>query len=282
MLNSIKNSVNQQNIAKGAQYANTANSLVRQFVITPVMNMGLAGFVFSSETEYQCNLTSDVTDYYVEDNTVRQDHIARHPVEITLRGSVAEVVYIAPQNQKTPLQNTTERSTMVSALLPQMTNATQQAFDAIFKSKTKIKDYLQDTATLSGDLYTAYKKLNVPQTAQAQAFNFFYAMWDSKQEVSLQTPWNFFSNMYIVNVASLRSQDNPLQTDFTITLKEVLVFKTTKVKYDATQFRGYTQAQATEMGRVIKAQGTAVAKEKLQSALSKGLSPVLKFFGMGK
>lgn len=54
---------------------------------------GIAGFLFDVDLNQRAELTSDITDHYVEANTAIQDHIALRPETVVLRGLVAELKY---------------------------------------------------------------------------------------------------------------------------------------------------------------------------------------------
>ena len=57
---------------------------------------GIAGFLFDVDLNQQAELTSDVTDHYVEANYAIQDHIALRPEVVVLRGLVSELKYANP------------------------------------------------------------------------------------------------------------------------------------------------------------------------------------------
>lgn len=69
---------------------------------------GVAGFLFDIVGDETVMLTSEITDHYVEDNTAIQDHVALAPEQITLKGTVGELVIgselpPAPQPPSNPL-----------------------------------------------------------------------------------------------------------------------------------------------------------------------------------
>ena len=56
---------------------------LKQYVVTPLNAFGVGGFVFDSEGDTTVNLSADITDHYLEDNTSVQDHIAIKPKRVT-------------------------------------------------------------------------------------------------------------------------------------------------------------------------------------------------------
>lgn len=65
---------------------------------------GLAGFLFDIDLDQTLKLSSHITDYPIEDNTVINDNISRMPEIITLRGLIAELVSTPPSPTPSPAQ----------------------------------------------------------------------------------------------------------------------------------------------------------------------------------
>lgn len=75
-----------------AQLTQALSTLEKQAIIRPENPPpGIAGFLFDIRGEETAEMTADVTDHYVEDNTAIQDQVALKPEIITVRGLVAEL-----------------------------------------------------------------------------------------------------------------------------------------------------------------------------------------------
>ena len=65
-------------------------------------NTGIAGFQFNVPQMEQVKLSNEITDYYSDNNTVFQDHIAYKPVIVTLSGLQGEYFYSVHRIKETP------------------------------------------------------------------------------------------------------------------------------------------------------------------------------------
>lgn len=240
--------------------ANGLNNLTNKYIVSPIFNLGLAGFVFDIYESTKIDLRADITDHYVEDNSTIQDHIAIKPALITLRGFVGELKNIVA-DEKGSIQKFTEKLTKITSMIPVLTDGAKQVRDAIVSEKDSITDYV-DTAVGTGvDLYQAFKELNPPDTEQARAFNFFRSMFESKQLVSLETPFSFYSDMAIKGISAIQGAESNQISDFSITLKE---FRTAKIKtlpFDPEKYQGRGEQQRSELSDKGKAQGTSKATQ---------------------
>lgn len=75
-----------------AQLTAALSALDKQAIIRPNdPPPGIAGFLFDIRGEESAEVSSEITDHYVEDNTAIQDQVALKPEIITVRGMVAEL-----------------------------------------------------------------------------------------------------------------------------------------------------------------------------------------------
>ena len=239
---------------KAVNAADTANSMVNQYVVSPIVNMGLAGFVFDIEDETKIEMQSDITDHYTENNTPRQSNIVNKPAIITLRGYVGELVHRnAPP--KTKLQELAEKISTINAFVPVITSSARQARDLISGDNKTSGDFFAQGVATGVDLYQTFQTLNPPKTAQAKAFNFFRSLWSARQLVSLGTPYTFYRNMGILSITAIQSGDNEEVTDFSVTLKEVRFAKSKLVKFDQEKYQGRSKGEISETQKKGQTQG---------------------------
>lgn len=236
--------------------ADTLNSLTNKFVVSPVFNLGIAGFVFDIPKETRIQLESESTDHFAEDNSAIQDHIALRPNIITTGGFVSELKLIAA-DPKESSQKLVEKLVTINALIPVLTNAARSARDAVEVAKTQGATLESlGAATDSGvDIFKAYKALNPPDSEQAKAFNFFRAMRDARQLVAIDTPWGFFNNLEIKTIIATQPENSESVTDFTMILKEFRTVRTQFVPFAADEFQGRGANQRADVQDQGKAQG---------------------------
>ncbi len=247
--------------------ADTLNGLTNKFVVSPIFNLGVAGFVFDIPKETRIQLESESTDHFAEDNSAIQDHIALRPNIITTGGFVAELKF-TKADPKQDKQKLVEKLVRLNSLVPVLTNAARSAKNAIDIAKTgeATVENLEATTQAGLDIFKAYKALNPPEGEQAKAFNFFRAMRDARQLVAVDTPWGFFSNLEIKTIIAVQSADSESVTDFSMVFKEFRTVQTQFVPFAEDQYQGRAKNQRSEQQDQGKAQGK---KQDDRSAIKK-------------
>lgn len=220
-----------------------------QYIVRPLNAFGLGGFVFDVEGETVINSSADITDNYAEDNSALQDHIAIRPKLLTLRGYVGELVF--NQNNKSPtfLQNVVQKLTILDSYLPRLSSAAAQA-KKIFEnglSTDSLNSLTASSVANAADVYSTIKNLTPPTTKQAQAYMFFTALQEQKILVSVQTPYEYMTNMAIQSIIARQDEETKYITDFTITLKKIRTAQTKTVKFNAQNYQSKTQSQISSV-----------------------------------
>jgi hypothetical protein len=212
---------------------------VNKYIVTPLNAFGLGGFVFDIEGETTANLSAEITDHYLEDNSAIQDHIAIRPKKVTLKSYVGELVYREDDSTDTFFQKVVQKLTTLVAYRPSIARAAQQAID-VFK-EGKISDFSLDNITLetvnkTTDYWAFVKNLGPNQSRQQRAYLYFKALMEGKFLVSVQTPFEFMNNMAIESIVAIQSEDSRFISDFSITLKEIRTVSILNVAADATRY----------------------------------------------
>ena len=129
------------------------------------------------------------------------------------------------------------------------------------------------------NLFQAYKQLNPPDTEQAKAYNFFVALRDGKQLVSVDTPFGFIPDLAIENIIAVQD-NNKYIMDFTVTLKEFRKVSTEFASFDPKKNK--SQGRAENQKAEERDQGQANGEKKLVSIIkdkiNKGIGSVRDFF----
>lgn len=179
---------------------------------------GIAGFVLDVVEDDSVELESQITDYFVEDNTPVQDQIALQPETVTVTGKVAELVLAAVTPQRVVTR--ANPLPLVPGLLPQLAPGAQAAQDATLVGASDTKAAVEGTQTLYG-YYQAYAPQQPNQTKQSMVFGYFYQLWRGRVRFSVETPYGFFTNMAIQSISSKQGPENRVVTDFSITFKKI-------------------------------------------------------------
>jgi hypothetical protein len=220
---------------------------------------GLAGFVFDIITEDGAELSSNITDHYVEDNSAVQDHIALAPEIITVRGLVGELAMTKAQvdavaKEIDALPIVTELSPKYDPIATNRMIDQQRETELSVNSKMvqKTLEKFYDARAVTGN------------SKQARAFGYFYQLWKSRERFTVDTPWGFFTNMAIQNLRATQGEDTKYISDFVITFKKIRVAKA--VEFKPGQIAGRAEPQTKP---VLK--NAALGTEEVNQSAAKGL-----------
>lgn len=201
---------------------------INNFVVRPLNAFGLGGFLFDIEGETNVNLSTEITDHYLEDTTTVQDHIAVKPKKVTLKGYVGELTYSPTGDSPTFVQKAVQKLTVVNQYLPALTRMGQQVFSAkkaIEESPLNLNAltgaFTSKTINRVSDYWAFVKNMVGRQSKQQQAYMYFKALMEQKIIVSVQTPFEFMSKMAIESVTAIQADGQKYMSDFSITLKEI-------------------------------------------------------------
>jgi hypothetical protein len=214
---------------------------IRQYVVTPLNAFGLGGFVFDVEGETTINLSTEITDHYVEDATTIQDHIVIKPKRITLKNYVGELADIQRGNEATTVQRVTQKLTTISSYLPALTQAATQALqnkDSNILSNVLLNPFTSLTINQVSDYWSYVKNLTGTQTKQQRAYMYLKALMEQKVLMSVQTPFEFLPRMAIESIVARQNEGEKYVSDFTITLKQIrtaALLESPRMVYQVTQ-----------------------------------------------
>ena len=184
-------------------------------------------FLFDYEGEQTTELTSDITDHAIEDNTFVQDQIALRPIKVTTKGFVSELNDIPPFFLQ-PFRDIAQKLTAISAYAPALSATALIAYDeALFVYQTAIGIANSAIAawgsigTVSPDALEFFPN----QTKQQIAFSLFKGYWATRTRFTIQTPWAVFDDMVIERLHPIQNEDTQSYTTFEITFKQMIFVK---------------------------------------------------------
>lgn len=221
------------------------------YIVTPANAFGLGGFVFDVEGETTSNLMAEITDHWLEDNSYVQDHIAIKPQEIVLKNYVGELVYQVDTSTNTPVQQVVQKLTILSSYLPNLAKQAQQVQSSLSLNSISNASIgtLTSALTLPNlnnivDLWALTKNLNPGASKQQQAYLYLKALYQQKILVSLQTPFEFVTNLAIKSIVAIQDETTKTMCDFTITLKKIQTVSTTITSFNPQSFQGRSGPQS--------------------------------------
>lgn len=264
---SISDAINQ--LSSGTLSISESISLVQsnftKYIVQPLNAFGFGGFVFDVEGEETTELSSDITDHYVEDNTAVQDHISIKPVKITLKNYVGELVYQGQPSNSGVLQNLTQKLTILDSYLPVLSAQAEQIQAAMTNPDGPDFQQIENSAL---NLWTLTKNLNPAATRQGQAFAYFKALQQQKLLISVQTPYEFINNMAIERVVAKQGEETKYMSDFSVTLKQLRTVSTKTATFNAANYQGGAAAQAAPEVNQGNTPGASVPQTVLKGLFS--------------
>ena len=173
-----------------------------QSVAQPLGVLQIGPFAFDDDGDSDVVLENEITDHWLEDNTAVQDQIGLHPVTVTLKGRISELVF------------TKAAAGTLSALLATVESPLVQA-DAYLGAYTPgVTDALLNAITQAQNVFTQIEQdaARVAQIAsfftggipgannQQEAFITLSALRNARVLFSVYTPFQVFNNMAITSV----------------------------------------------------------------------------------
>ena len=170
---------------------------IQSYVVAPMAAFGLGGFVFDIEGESIAQLHAEITDHYTEDNKAVQDHIARKPKSITLKGYQGEVTYAPDGNSIAAIaQNVVQKLTEITSFLPAISTATSQLQTA-YESGSGLSGLQNLSLSSASDIYGLVQNvigsISGDTPRQQQAYIYFKSLWDHphRSQSSISAVANF-------------------------------------------------------------------------------------------
>ena len=200
---------------------------------------GIAGFLFDIVEDDNSELESDITDYFIEDNSSIQDHIALKPETVSISGRVAELVQAVVTTK--PIVERGNPLPIMEGLVPQLTPEARQAALASQVQEATDKAAITNTQSLWG-YYNARSPQQSNQTKQSYIYGYFYQLWKGRQLCTVETPWGFFTNMAIQSISATQGAETRTVSSFTISFKKIRT--ATSIFVDPNSRAGRSQQQA--------------------------------------
>ena len=228
---------------------------LNKYVIKPLNVFGISGFIFDVEGETRMNLESDITDNFVEDNSAIQDHIATKPLRITLTRYVGEKVYEGSETDiRKDIASVVSKLTTVVAALPALASSA----NAIFDRGSDLGAANVGDVQKVDDLYGLFQNLNPSASKQQKAYLYFKALQEQKILLSVQTPFEYLTNMAIESIVATQGESSKDISNFSITLKKIRTASISLTKFDKDDFQGRAKNQKSPQVDNGKAKGNEV------------------------
>lgn len=220
--------------------------------------------------EHSISVQNQITDNYLENNTTIQDHIAKSPIVVSVRGISGELVYTPPvtalnrmySQANTTIQKTfnagniiantnilTDKLTAIPTLLPPVDNITQMAKNVVQGVEASTKRYVKIFKNFTSDL-DKHSRLE-------QIYNDLMDLRAADVLMLVETPYAVFHNMAIQSITLRQGNENYI-TDIELTLKQLQYADVTTTAPDTKVMAEYTARQRAKEVNYGKAMGVKV------------------------
>lgn len=169
-------------------------------------------FLFHYEGDNTLELSSEITDHYVEVNEATHDHIALRPEVVSVEGFIGELNNVTPEPLQTA-RRIAEKLTAISGYTPQVSQFVQRTYN--------LAEQAYNAASTISDVAARGWGTEPIITEQQKAFNFFYAAWRERRFFTLQTPWAIFNNMAILNLRAVQEDRSAHVSSFQVDFKKL-------------------------------------------------------------
>lgn len=203
-------------------------------------------FVFDLKKDYKLNLSSDITDHYVEDNVAIQDHIGLKPIIIEVVGSIGEVRLnekdrfdrvtkdkgnLTAEKEFSAVDSYLNRMGSLTSFAPNIMNQARDIYDSaknVYNTANKTINFVKDPTgkdkkpTGSGIDYTErYTESQIEDSWQFYWIDWFKTQWWKRASFSIVTPYGVFGDMYIMELNATQPEQSRYVTNLNIKFKQI-------------------------------------------------------------
>lgn len=154
-------------------------------------------FQFDVVQSDSLTLSSNSTDYLVENGSNIQDNVTLNPITFTVSGLVAELVFKQPKKLK-GTNYVQSRFNQLSGIAPQLTTSAQQYLDKANNVANQVQSVV-DKANGALDLVSNFFSSD-GNTKQVRACARLETLWKARTPFTVRTSWITYKNCIIQNL----------------------------------------------------------------------------------
>ena len=215
-------------------------------LLAPKTAKGVSGFLFDVPDRESIDLSSDITDHFTEDNSFINDHIVRKPITITLTGFTGELVFEKAEGVAGAVQEIQNRLSTVPAYLPEWTDGALQTVQNAVSQAQAAVSAINQTLDRVQNVVGLFDGEGPEDTRQQKAYQELFALWQSQDLVTVQTPWAYFDSMVISMISLSQTGDSKEISDISVSIKEFRVAEVKTVNFDQDLFPPREEIQSGE------------------------------------
>lgn len=218
-----QNKLNRQNNSNSRDAAfDYSDAFYNRTVIAPAGVGQIGAFVFDYQGAAEVDMDNDITDHWVEDNVLVQDHIAVKPNMVLLSGFTAELSLQASLAARiNDLIGTVENTlSQAPAYLGKYSPGTTSSMLKAITQVQNVVTQIEQAAARAGQIASFFQSgpaLNKQQAAFAQ----LSALRDARILFTVFTPFQVFYNMAIMSLKAVQTEKTRVMSDFTVHMKQI-------------------------------------------------------------
>ena len=247
-------------------------------------------FVFDLKKDYKLNLSSEITDHYVESNVAIQDHIGLKPIIIEVTGCISEVNLKDKLKEQSDLDrylgqksdgnifNSVDsylgRMGSLTSFAPNIVNQAMNIYNTakyVYATTNKVinldkKDTLGNTRFAYN---SEYDEEIIKETKQFEWIDWFKTQWWKRASFSIVTPYGVFDNMYIMDLSAVQPENTRYVTNLNIKFKQI------RRAVVIRQQKQMSRTRQTQVGKITEAKEVKIpTKEALAGVQNQGVTNI--------
>ena len=247
-------------------------------------------FVFDLKKDYKLNLSSEITDHYVESNVAIQDHIGLKPIIIEVTGCISEVNLKDKLKEQSDLDrylgqksdgnifNSVDsylgRMGSLTSFAPTIVNQAMNIYNTakyVYATTNKVinldkKDTLGNTRFAYN---SEYDEEIIKETKQFEWIDWFKTQWWKRASFSIVTPYGVFDNMYIMDLSAVQPENTRYVTNLNIKFKQI------RRAVVIRQQKQMSRTRQTQVGKITEAKEVKIpTKEALAGVQNQGVTNI--------
>ena len=219
------------------------------------------------------NMSTDITDQFVENNTAIQDHAAIKPIILSCRGFVGEKVLIRDLAATSRLEGAIDKLRPITALLPTLSNYMQVAVAASSYVEERIKAYWRQLK----DLKNIFNKNQTTSIRKQTAIvNELRMLRDNRILVTVLNDFGTFPNC-LIQEANIEQSETRDQSEVVVELKQINFVSTELAQVDYKKYQDRCALQRAYEENLGKIQGIQQDTSTLRYLFDKGANAIRTF-----
>lgn len=168
------------------------------------------------------DMSSEVTEYYVENNSFYNDQISFKPRIYTIQGEVGELAWYNKDIPQTTIGFLNQKLMPIVEFHPIRSMFSSQVMNTI----SKVQQWIET----ADNLWTRISKMVPNLSKQQQSFLYIQTLVANREPISITTPWVIMESAVITSVKFTQPERTTERTQISMTVKD---FRTVEQRFES-------------------------------------------------